>query len=189
MPRAKPLWLFVAAQRPPALVSRCQQPILGGGSHGHHRRTPVERQSASANSIRDWHCSWWRWCSADSRRASTCGHRPRLPTAQPDLPLSVLLHARSSPCGCSPSSPRPSHRRRPARPAHKLGAATLVLAATLIPLMYLTSMWQVQRANQPTFTDPLTCDHRAAGGDRPLCGHDLAGLAHRRTRSGTSARC
>lgn len=38
----------------------------------------------------------------------------------------------------------------------KLGAATMVLAAAMIPLMYLVSVWQVGRANQPPFTDPLT---------------------------------
>jgi hypothetical protein len=38
----------------------------------------------------------------------------------------------------------------------KLGAFTVLLAVALIPVMYLTSVWQVQRANQPPFTDPLT---------------------------------
>lgn len=38
----------------------------------------------------------------------------------------------------------------------KLGVATVVLAVALIPIMYLTSVWQVERANQPPFTDPLT---------------------------------
>lgn len=38
----------------------------------------------------------------------------------------------------------------------KLGAATLVLAVAIVPMMYLTSVWQVARANQPPFTDPLT---------------------------------
>jgi hypothetical protein len=38
----------------------------------------------------------------------------------------------------------------------KLGVATVVLAVALIPVMYATSVWQVKRANQPPFTDPLT---------------------------------
>lgn len=38
----------------------------------------------------------------------------------------------------------------------KLGAATLVLAALMVPVMYLTAVWQVARTNQPPFTDPLT---------------------------------
>lgn len=38
----------------------------------------------------------------------------------------------------------------------KLGAAGMLLGAALIPVMYLTAVWQVERANQPPFTDPLT---------------------------------
>jgi hypothetical protein len=38
----------------------------------------------------------------------------------------------------------------------KLGVATVGLAVALIPIMYATSVWQVERANQPPFTDPLT---------------------------------
>lgn len=37
----------------------------------------------------------------------------------------------------------------------RLGAASFVLAAALIPLMYLTAVWQVARSNQAPFTDPL----------------------------------
>lgn len=38
----------------------------------------------------------------------------------------------------------------------KLGKASMLLAVALIPVMYLTAVWQVARANQPPFTDPLT---------------------------------
>lgn len=38
----------------------------------------------------------------------------------------------------------------------KLGAATVVLAIAMIPLMYVVTAGQVARANQPPFTDPLT---------------------------------
>src|SRR4029450_2611357 len=37
-----------------------------------------------------------------------------------------------------------------------LGKATVVVALLLVPVMYLTAVWQVVRANQPPFTDPLT---------------------------------
>lgn len=37
----------------------------------------------------------------------------------------------------------------------KLGAATVFLAVLMIPVMYLAGVWQVARANQPPFTDPL----------------------------------
>ena len=36
-----------------------------------------------------------------------------------------------------------------------LGAATLVLALAIVPMMYLIAVWQVGRANQPPFTTPL----------------------------------
>ena len=38
----------------------------------------------------------------------------------------------------------------------RLGKFTVLLAIALIPVMYLASVWQVVRANQPPFTDPLT---------------------------------
>ena len=37
----------------------------------------------------------------------------------------------------------------------KLGKAAMLLAIALIPVMYITAVWQVARANQPQFTDPL----------------------------------
>lgn len=36
-----------------------------------------------------------------------------------------------------------------------LGPLSFVLALALIPLMYLTAVWQVARQNSPPFTDPL----------------------------------
>lgn len=38
----------------------------------------------------------------------------------------------------------------------RLGKAGMLLALLMIPVMYLTAVWQVARANQPPFTDPLT---------------------------------
>ena len=38
----------------------------------------------------------------------------------------------------------------------QLGKLTMLLAMLMIPVMYLTAVWQVARANQPPFTDPLT---------------------------------
>ena len=37
-----------------------------------------------------------------------------------------------------------------------LGKLTMLLSIVMIPIMYLTAVWQVARANQPPFTDPLT---------------------------------
>jgi hypothetical protein len=38
----------------------------------------------------------------------------------------------------------------------QLGKLIVGLALLMIPVMYLTAVWQVARANQPPFTDPLT---------------------------------
>jgi hypothetical protein len=37
----------------------------------------------------------------------------------------------------------------------KLGMAGMALAVAMLPVMYLAAVWQVARANQPPFTDPL----------------------------------
>lgn len=37
----------------------------------------------------------------------------------------------------------------------KLGKAAMLVAIAIVPLMYLVAVWQVGRANQPPFTDPL----------------------------------
>jgi cytochrome bd-type quinol oxidase subunit 2 len=38
----------------------------------------------------------------------------------------------------------------------RLGKAGMLFAILMVPVMYLTAVWQVARANQPPFTDPLT---------------------------------
>ena len=38
----------------------------------------------------------------------------------------------------------------------RLGKAAMLFAVLMVPVMYLTAVWQVARANQPPFTDPLT---------------------------------
>lgn len=38
----------------------------------------------------------------------------------------------------------------------QLGKLVFLLAILMIPVMYLTAVWQVARANQPPFTDPLS---------------------------------
>jgi hypothetical protein len=38
----------------------------------------------------------------------------------------------------------------------QLGKLGMLLAVLMIPVMYLAAVWQVARANQPPFTDPLT---------------------------------
>lgn len=38
----------------------------------------------------------------------------------------------------------------------KLGVGGMMLAVMLVPIIYLNAVWQVARASQPPFTDPLT---------------------------------
>ncbi|HEX6991010.1 MAG TPA: hypothetical protein VF151_03960 [Gemmatimonadales bacterium] len=38
----------------------------------------------------------------------------------------------------------------------RLGKSSMILAILLLPVMYLTAVWEVARANQPPMTDPLT---------------------------------
>jgi cytochrome bd-type quinol oxidase subunit 2 len=38
----------------------------------------------------------------------------------------------------------------------RLGKLTVLFAILMMPVMYLTTVWQVARVNQPPFTDPLT---------------------------------
>ena len=72
----------------------------------------------------------------------------------------------------------------------RLGKLTMLLAVLMIPVMYLTAVWQVARANQPPFTDPLTWTDRPARRDHPVCGHGVAAAGPTaQRRSGTSARC
>jgi len=37
-----------------------------------------------------------------------------------------------------------------------LGTASMIFAILLLPVMYMTTVWEVARANQPPMTDPLT---------------------------------
>lgn len=38
----------------------------------------------------------------------------------------------------------------------QLGKLGMLFAIAMVPVMYITAVWQVARANQPPFTDPLT---------------------------------
>lgn len=62
----------------------------------------------------------------------------------------------------------------------KTGAASMVLALVLIPVMYLTAVWQVPRANQAPFTDPLNWTAIPLGGILPFAYLVWQGWARRR---------
>ena len=62
----------------------------------------------------------------------------------------------------------------------QLGKLTVFLAILMIPIMYLTSVWQVSRANQPPFTDPLTWTIIPLAGIVPFAVMIWQGWKHRR---------
>jgi hypothetical protein len=82
---------------------------------------------------------------------------PSYPRPNPSLPASVLLHGAVFTAWMLAVIAQTQLIAANRRDIHmKLGAATVVLAIAMIPLMYLVTAWQVARANQPPFTDPLT---------------------------------
>lgn len=79
------------------------------------------------------------------------------PRPNPSLPLFVLLHGGVFTLWMLAIVAQTQLVAAGRRDVHmKLGVATVLLAVALVPIMYLTSVWQVARANQPPFTDPLT---------------------------------
>jgi cytochrome bd-type quinol oxidase subunit 2 len=82
---------------------------------------------------------------------------PSYPRPNPSLPPAVLVHGGLFSLWMLAVVAQTQLIAAGRRDLHmKLGAATVLLALAIIPLMYLTSVWQVARANQPPFTDPLT---------------------------------
>ncbi len=82
---------------------------------------------------------------------------PSYPRPNPTLPLSVLLHGGLFTLWMLLFVAQTQLVAAGRRDTHmKLGALTVLVAIALVPIMYLTSVWQVARANQPPFTDPLT---------------------------------
>lgn len=82
---------------------------------------------------------------------------PSYPRPNPTLPPAVLLHGIIFTLwmfAVVAQTQLVANRRTDLH--MKLGVMTVLLAVALIPIMYLTSVWQVERANQPPFTDPLT---------------------------------
>ena len=78
------------------------------------------------------------------------------PRPNPTLPAHVLLHGMIFTAWLAIFVVQTQFITAGRRDLHmKLGAASFVLAIALIPLMYLTAVWQVARANAPPFTDPL----------------------------------
>jgi hypothetical protein len=82
---------------------------------------------------------------------------PAYPRPNPTLPIAVVVHGSLFTLWMLAFIVQTQLVAAGRRDIHmKLGTASMVLAALLVPVMYLTAVWQVARANQPPFTDPLT---------------------------------
>lgn len=79
------------------------------------------------------------------------------PRPNPTLPPHVMLHGLTFTAWLAIFVIQTQFVANGRRDLHmKLGAASFLFAIALIPLMYLTAVWQVARVNQNPFTDPLT---------------------------------
>lgn len=82
---------------------------------------------------------------------------PSYPRPNPTLPPAVLLHGSVFTLWMLAIIAQTQLIAARKHAVHmQLGKLTLALAVLMIPVMYLTAVWQVARANQPPFTDPLT---------------------------------
>ena len=82
---------------------------------------------------------------------------PAYPRPNPTLPPTVLLHGSVFTLWMLAIVAQTQLISAQKHAIHmQLGKLTVLLAILMIPVMYLTAVWQVARANQPPFTDPLT---------------------------------
>jgi hypothetical protein len=82
---------------------------------------------------------------------------PAYPRPNPTLPPTVILHgAVFSLWMLSVVAQTKLIAARKHQVHMRLGKLTVVLAVLLLPVMYLTGVWQVACGNRPPFTDPLT---------------------------------
>jgi len=81
---------------------------------------------------------------------------PPYPRPNPTLPTSVLFHGGLFSLWMLVFVAQTQLVAAGRRDLHmKLGVVGMSLALVIIPMMYLVGVWQVARANQPPFTDPL----------------------------------
>lgn len=81
---------------------------------------------------------------------------PSYPRPNPSLPPSVLLHGLLFTLWMLVFVAQTQLVAAGRRDIHmKLGAASMVLAISMLPVMYLIGVWQVARNNVPPFTTPL----------------------------------
>ena len=78
------------------------------------------------------------------------------PRPNPTLPPAVMLHGLAFTAWLLIFVAQTQFVAAGRRDLHiQLGQAAFLLGVALIPIMYLTAVWQVARANQNPFTDPL----------------------------------
>jgi len=82
---------------------------------------------------------------------------PSYPRPNPTLPPTVILHGTVFTIWMALIIAQTQLIAARKHEVHmRLGKAGMLFAILMIPVMYLTAVWQVARANQPPFTDPLT---------------------------------
>ncbi len=82
---------------------------------------------------------------------------PPFPRPNPTLPPSVILHGTVFTVWMALIVAQTQLISGRKHELHmRLGKAGMLFAILMIPVMYVTAVWQVERANQPPFTDPLT---------------------------------
>ena len=82
---------------------------------------------------------------------------PAYPRPNPTLPPGVMLHGLVFTSWMLVLIAQTQLVKAGRRDIHmKLGIFGMLLGVLMIPVMYFISVWQVERANQPPFTDPLT---------------------------------
>ncbi|MFL6775095.1 MAG: hypothetical protein ACJ8FN_01745 [Sphingomicrobium sp.] len=82
---------------------------------------------------------------------------PPFPRPNPTLPPAVVLHGSIFTLWMLAIVAQTQLISAKKHAVHmQLGKLTVLLAIVMIPIMYLAAVWQVARANQPPFTDPLT---------------------------------
>lgn len=82
---------------------------------------------------------------------------PPYPRPNPTLPAGVILHATVFTLWMAVIIAQTQLIAARKHEVHmRLGKAAMLFAILIVPVMYLTTVWQVPRANQPPFTDPLT---------------------------------
>jgi FtsH-binding integral membrane protein len=82
---------------------------------------------------------------------------PAYPRPNPTLPASVILHGTVFTLWMALIVAQTQLIAARKHSVHmQLGKLGMLFAVLMIPVMYMTAVWQVARANQPPFTDPLT---------------------------------